>query len=301
MFPPFLFVVGRLLINIPRSKGNPVATAAANLLGLPTFILAMFRAVSPYYYALDVSGSGNMYLYNDATYLSERLTDLVASWKGRDDLAPREVNMLRLDNDIKTLKSFAARAYSLEMTTQRTIIRDLLGGVQNIMQQDGDPSDLAMQVDAAISRVRSVAAMWSGILSKSAWSQAVGSLVDSVASKIVSDVIDLSGIGSDEAFNIAKLIEENVTALDDLFLPPGAGPDDVPRTSQYAENWLRLKYLSQFLQSNLNEVKYLWVESDLSLYFTADEVVDLIGLSFADSPRSREIIREIRHNSRPTA
>lgn len=255
----------------------------------------MFRAVSPYWYTLDSSGGGNMFLYNDVTYISERLGDLVTSWNGRSDLAPRAIKMLRLDNDIKTLRSFAARAYSTEMATQRTIILDLLGGVQNVLQQDTDVSDLIMQVDAATSRVRSVATSWSDILSRSAWAQAVGSLVDSLASKIVIDILELSSIGQEQAYNIAKLIEK-ITELDDLF---PIGTSEQPTTSQYVEHWLRLQYLSQFLQSNLNEVKYLWMESDLSLYFTIGEVVDLIDVSFADSPRTREIIREIRNNPQP--
>lgn len=298
---PVLALISAILEDgafLVGSDGNPVAAAAAGLYGLPTFVLAMFRAVSPYYYSLDASGGGNMFLYNDATYLSERLAEAAAAWKAREDLSARAIAMLRLDNDIKTLKSFAARAYSTEMTTQRTIVRDLLGGVQNVLQQDGDASDLIMQVEAATSRIRSIAAIWSDILSKSAWCQAVGSLVDSLAAKIIADVMDLSAIGQDEAFNIANLIAK-ITELDDLFLPPGSSNNGVPTTSQYAENWLRLKFLSEFLQSNLNEVKYLWMESDLSLYFTVDEVIDLIGLSFADSPRTREITREITHNPQP--
>ncbi|KAH6643252.1 hypothetical protein BKA67DRAFT_632655 [Truncatella angustata] len=297
---PVLALISAILEDgafLVHSEGNPVATAAAGLFGLPTFILAMFRAISPHYYALDTSGGGNMFLYNDATYLSERLADLAASWKGRHDLTTRAVNMLRLDNDIKTLKAFAARAYSAEMTTQRTIVRDLLGGAQNVLQQDGDTSEMAMQVDAATSRIRTVATTWSSILSKSAWCQAVGSLVDSLAAKIILDVMDLSGIGQDSAFNIASLIAK-ITQLDDLF---PLGPNEVPTTSQYVQNWLRLQFLSEFLQSNLNEVKYLWMESDLSIYFTVDEVIDLIGLSFADSPRTRETTREIRHNPQPKA
>ncbi|KAI1860276.1 uncharacterized protein JN550_011654 [Neoarthrinium moseri] len=298
---PVLALIAAILEDgafLVGSEGNPVAAAAAGLFGLPTFVLAMFRAVSPYYYALDASGGGNMFLYNDVTYLSERLDDLVASWKARDDLVPRAINMLRLDNDIKTLRSFAARAYASEMTTQRTIVRDLLGGLQNILQQNSDPADLIMQVEAATARVRVMASTWSNILSRSAWCQAVGSLVDTLASKLVTDVMDLAGIGQDEAYNIANLIAK-ITELDSLFLAPGAAEDEVPATSQYADNWLRLKFLSEVLQSNLNEVKYLWMESDLSLYFTVDEVVDLIGLSFVDNARTRDIVREIRSTPQP--
>lgn len=207
--------------------------------------------------------------------------------------------MLRLDNDVKALQFFATRAYSSEMTTCRTILRDLLGGSQNLLQQDElGSSSLQAQVDNAISYVRTTAASWSKILAKSAWSQAVGSLVNTVASKVVSDVMDLAGIGQDDAYNIANLIAR-IAELDDLFLPPGAGKNAIPSTSEYASSWLRLKYLSEVLQSNLQDVKFLWMESELSLYFTVDEVVDLIGLSFVDNARTREVVREIQGRPRP--
>lgn len=36
--------------------------------------------------------------------------------------------MLRLDNDVKSMQSFATRAYSSEMNMQKVVLRDLLGG-----------------------------------------------------------------------------------------------------------------------------------------------------------------------------
>ncbi|KAI1352132.1 hypothetical protein F5Y01DRAFT_100236 [Xylaria sp. FL0043] len=276
---------------------NPMAPAAAGLFSLPTLVLAMFRAVSPHFYASNAGG--NMFLYNDATYLFERLSEIAKVWKARDDLVPRAKSMLRLDNDVKTLQLFATRAYSAEMTTCRTVLRDLLGGSQSLLQQDAlGSSDLESQVDNAIAYVRTTAASWSKILARSAWSQAVGSLVDTIASKLVADVMDLPGIGQDDAYNIASLIAR-ITELDDLFLPPGADKDAIPSTSQYASSWLRLKYLSEVLQSNLQDVKFLWMESELSLYFTVDEVVDLIGLSFVDNARTREVVREIQGRPHP--
>ncbi|KAK3403202.1 hypothetical protein B0T20DRAFT_19354 [Sordaria brevicollis] len=280
---------------------SPVAAAAAGLFGLPTLALAMFRAVAPRYYAPDVGG--NMFLYNDATYLSERLTEFAEEWAKRDNIGTRARTMLRLDNDIKSMQSFANRAYRNEMSIQKTVLRDLLGGEQNLIQQD----DTESCVSAAVARVRSLAIAWESILSRSAWQQAVGSLVDAVANKIIGDVMDLPGIGQDEAYNIANHIA-SVTALDDLFLPSrfsqgvessGEVENEVPTTAQYAGSWLRLKYLSEVLQSNLKDVRYLWLESELSLYFSADEVVDLVNLSFEDNPRTREVIREIRAKPNP--
>lgn len=243
------------------------------------------------------------YLYNDAIYLAERLADFAAAWKKRDDITTRAQNMLRLDGDIQTLQSFATRAYSKEMNVQKTVLRDLLGGDHSLMHQDEPESCISL----AVARVRSMAIAWENILSRSAWHQAIGSLVDAVASKIIADVIDMSSIGQDEAYNIASWIS-SVTALDDLFLPkrsPSAllsnkgEADPVPTTAQYASCWLRLKYLSEVLQSNLKDVRYLWVESELSLYFTVDEVVELINMSFEDNPRTREVLREVTQNPSP--
>lgn len=172
------------------------------------------------------------------------------------------------------------------------------------MQQDETDS----LIDSAVARVRSMAVTWENILARSVWYQAVGSLVDTISSKIIADVMELPAIGQDEAYNIAKMIA-TVTELDDLFLPsrvqqPGAGKraeeaDEVPATAQYASSWLRLKYLSEVLQSNLRDLRYLWMESELSFYFTVDEVLELIKLSFEDNARTREVIREITHNPHP--
>lgn len=147
-----------------------------------------------------------------------------------------------------------------------------------------------------------MAVTWETILPRSAWYQAVGSLVDAVSLKIIADVMEAPSIGQDDAYNIAKLIA-SVTELDDLFLPSRATGrqegDEAPQTMQYAGSWMRLKYLSEVLQSNLKDVRFLWLESELSLFFTVDEVVDLINLSFEDNPRTREVIKEITGNPHP--
>ncbi|PHH77983.1 hypothetical protein CDD82_3270 [Ophiocordyceps australis] len=269
-----------------------VAPTAPGLFSLPSLILALFRAVSPYYYSLEIGG--NMFLYNDGVYMAEKLGEFAEKWKQRSDLTARAKAMLRLDNEVKTLERFANRSYSHEMSLQKTVLQDLLGDSQSLMQQD----EMESAVEAGTTRIRTVAATWESILARSVWSQAVGSLADALAKRLIADVLDMASIGQDDAYAIAKLIS-SATEIDDLFLPSRlsgtdkAAEDEVPVTAQYAPNWLRLKYLGEVLQSNLNEVKYLWCESELSLYFTVEEVVDLINASFEDNARTRETIRTI--------
>lgn len=236
-------------------------------------------------------------------YLAEQLSAFSKSWKEREELTPRARNMLRLDNDIKSLQSFANRSYANEINVQKTILRDLLGGAHSIMTQD----ETEACIESGTARIRAMATVWESILARSVWSQAIGSLVDALATKLITDVLEMSSIGQDEAYNIATLISK-ATNLDDLFLPSKLSPhtstpskDEVPQTAQFASNWLRLKYLSEVLQSNLNEVRYLWCESELSLYFTVTEVVDLIEASFEANARTKETIREIQSKPTPLA
>lgn len=60
--------------------------------------------------------------------MAEKLIDFAAAWKERTDISTRARSMLRLDNDVKSMQSFATRAYSNEMSTQKIVLRDLLGG-----------------------------------------------------------------------------------------------------------------------------------------------------------------------------
>ncbi|KAK7432380.1 ribosome biogenesis protein ytm1 [Neonectria magnoliae] len=275
------------------NEDTTVAATAPGLFGIPTFALALFRAISPYYYSF--SDGGNMFLYNDATYLAEKLSEFSETWKKREDLSSRAKNMLRLDNDIKSLQSFANRSYSSEMNIQKTVLRDLIGGSQSLMQQD----ETKACIESGTARIRSMAAIWEPILARSVWTQAIGSLADTLATKLITDVLEMPSIGQDEAYNIAKLIA-TATELDDLF-PPKSGEGDHPRTAQFAPSWLRLKYLSEVLQSNLNEIRYLWFESELSVHFTATEVIDLIEASFEANARTKETIREIQTKPAPLA
>lgn len=297
--PVFKTIVDILEDGVSLTKeehsDNPVTAAAVGLFGLPTLVLAMYRAVSPWYYAL--ASGGNMHCYNDSMYLADKLRTLAVQWSQRDDLGPRAQGKVRLDGEIAALEKFSRKAYGNEMSTQRTIITDLLAGSQNFIQE-GDANDNQLAIDSVVAHIRALSTEWKGILSKSAWAQAVGSLLSTVAKKIILDVEDLTSLGADEAYRVANLIS-SITKLDDLFMPEDKSAPQIPLTSQYAHNWLKLSFLSEVLQSDLKDLQYLWFESDLSVHFLAEEVVDLIELSFESNYRTKELIRKIREDPFP--
>ena len=268
-------------------------SASTYLRSLPTLILAMFRATAPAHYSSAIP-SGNMHLYNDCIYLVEKLRDFA-----------KITSSTQLLDDCNVLEKFAKSAYAREMDLQRTVLNDVLDGAQGFVNCTRFPysAECETAVNSAIDRLRAVHRDWSSILSRSALLQSIGSLLSSIIEKIIRDVEDMEDISEAESQRLTTFCSQ-ISALEDLFISEQAAQDEradtepVPLTAVYVSNWLRFQYLANILESSLVDIKYLWTEGELSLEFTADELIELIEALFAESGHRRNAIVEIRR-SRP--
>lgn len=283
---------------------SPIAAAAPKLLSLPGLVLAMYRASASSSYSQHPSGP--MFLYNDTSWLTERLQDLAShhtTASGRH-IQSRIAYNLRLDNHILALETFGKRAYAKEMESQRTIITDLLDGAQGFSNCTEHPfnQECDIAVASTVDRLRDLNKEWKGVLSHSALLQSLGSLLSTVTSKIIVDVEDMSDISEPESQRLTTYCNR-IAALEDLFLPTEitspAGHNDeqetpIPLTAMYTPHWLKFQYLANILESSLADIKYLWTEGELGLEFDTEELVDLIVALFADSPHRRNAVAEVR-------
>lgn len=230
-----------------------------------------------------------MYLYNDSLYLSQQIRGLI-----------EEHNLSRLTSDVEALEKFGKLAYSKEMQTQRTIVNDLLDGAQGFGQCSEQPfrGECENAISATADRIRDVYKEWKPILSHSALLQSIGSLLSTVINKIIIDIEDLGDISEDQSQQLVAFCNQ-VSQLEDIFMPePADNAEPVPVTAVYVLNWLRFQYLINILESSLADIKFLWLEGELRLEFSPDEVVDLIEALFAESDHRRRAIAEIRRASR---
>ncbi|KAI5200148.1 hypothetical protein E4T39_05838 [Aureobasidium subglaciale] len=285
----------------PSYSESPIGPAASALYTLPTFILAIYRATaSTAYGKLD---SGNMLIYNDASRLADQIRSFVVKQTEKDMTSTlpshlRPSSRLRLDNDIKALETFAKRAYSAEMESQRTIVRDMLDGAQGFSNCNAEP--FASACDSAVSitegRLRDVHKQWAPILSRSALLQSSGSLVSTAISKMIMEIEEIQDIGEEESAKLRKLCDK-ISEVKELFNqehPEGGEASNV--TGIYCPNWFKFQYLGELLESSLADIKYLWTEGELRLEFDVDEVTDLIEALFADSDYRRKAIADIRRS-----
>jgi centromere/kinetochore protein ZW10 len=285
----------------PSYSGSPIGPAASALYTLPTFVLAIYRATaSTAYGKLD---SGNMLIYNDASRLADQIRSFVnrQAEKDANSTLPthlRPSSRLRLDNDIKALETFAKRAYSAEMESQRTIIRDMLDGAQGFSNCNAEPFASACESAVSITeeRLRDVHKQWASILSRSALLQSSASLLSTALGKMIMEIEEIQDIGEEESKKLRQLCDE-MSKVKDLFMQEHAeGGETSDMTGIYCPNWFKFQYLGELLESSLADIKYLWTEGELRLEFEADEVTDLIEALFADSDYRRKAIADIRRS-----
>ena len=278
-----------------------MAPAAKGMFSLCGLVLSMFRASAPNFYVQDPNG--NMFLYNDSLYMVEQLRLFVQHRNSKPGSQSLKQN-LELETDIVALELFGKRAYGKEMESQRTILSDLLDGAQGFANCTEHPfaQECELAITSTIDRLRDVHKQWESVLSRSALLQSIGSLLTTATNKIIVDIEDMSDISEPESQRLTSFCNR-ITTLDDLFLPeeaPDADPSDqvISLTAGYTSTWLKFQYLTNILESSLVDIKYLWTEGELSLEFSADEVVDLIEALFADTEHRRKAIAEVRGGAR---
>ena len=288
----------------PAYASSSIVPVATGLYSLPTLMLAGYRALAPYYYS-SLTG-GNMFLYNDSMRLAETLQtfDTDQTITDASSSQPKSAwpsTRMKLPADISALESFGKRAYGKEMESQRTILRDLLDGAQGFANCTEPPfaAECENAVTMTVDRLREVAKQWTGILSRSALLQSLGSLLSTVLTKLIGDVEDMSDIGEEESKRLKRFCDE-IAKLSELFMQDDRSAVQDGReqgkdmTGVYTPNWFKFVYLAELLESSLADIKYLWQEGELKLEFQVGEVVDLVEALFADSEYRRKAIAEIR-------
>ena len=257
-------------------------------------IFTMFRALAPSYYN-NTFTAGNMQIYNDTTYMVRKYNEAASA-------DATEV----VKETSETLQRFARTTYAHELDIQRTIITDMLDGAQGFVNctQTPNAAECENAIAGVIDRIKTVYETWKVVLSTSTLLQAVGSLLSTVTSKMISDVEDMDDISEPQSQRLSSLFGR-LKDVEDIFVAPSlnfsalglSDADERRNMSQialFSPGWLRFTYLIDILDSNLEEIKYYWTHGLLGIEYTQDEVIDLVRALFTDSPHRKNFVSDIR-------
>ncbi|KAH8149621.1 uncharacterized protein LAJ45_06252 [Morchella importuna] len=217
------------LTRLPR---NAITPAATDLHTLPPLLLAAYRALAPLHYAHHPAAG--MLLYNDTL----RLTSLLPPTIPAEDTA--------------RTTAFGKRTYARELHSQRMVLTDYLDSAQGFVNCTSYPQSAACKtaITSTLAHIRQLHLSWSRILSRSALSQSLGSLLNTVCVRLVSDIEDISDIAAAESERLAGLCEELAAGVEALF---PVSPGGVSMVGVYCGGWIKFRALQQVLESRGGE------------------------------------------------
>lgn len=254
IFPPSKSSIGNLLLQTAPS------------------VVDLYKALYPVVFSgeLKTALDAPARFSNDCLYLSQELERIDGgAVKDRIQESQHRLEILGnswLDDTIENHKQSVDE-----------IIRN--GAVGFTFTGDQDRYD---ECEAALNKVlqdiKRLAQRWKGILTKSKYYMAIGSVTEAVLSRVLEDVLALPDIPEEESRRLAELCRI-LHALEGLFVEHSEQPSFVV---SYAPSWLKYSYLSELLEASMADITYLFEEGAL-VDFEVDELVRLVRALFADT------------------
>ncbi|KAF3924639.1 hypothetical protein AA313_de0203494 [Arthrobotrys entomopaga] len=280
-------------LSQPQYSNLMISSSTSGLLTIPTSILTAYRALCGIFYREDLNPA--ISIYNDCEWLEERLVELEKDVKNKSG----PFSNFDLQASIKAISSFGRRTYWKEMDTKRVILNDLLDGAQGFEKCTQYPmsENCDTAVMSVIDAIQGIEMQWKDTLSRSALFQSLGQLMNSIITKFINDIEDLSDISADASAKLATYVAD-IGRLESLFILPDQPRDALPMTAVYCEKWLKFQYLGNILDSSMTEIMELWRDGAL-VDFGNEELMDLVRALFADSEKRSQVLAELRKAPRP--
>ncbi|KAJ3511113.1 hypothetical protein NLJ89_g4287 [Agrocybe chaxingu] len=259
----------------PASKGT-VPAPGSILLQSTSSILDLYEALYPVKHAkaLELPERG-MLFSNSCVYLTGAVQRLEDTIYGQSVLKERLVECRR------HLQILGDSWYdgTIEREQQK-IDKILVDGARGFAYTaDQDRYDECEQaVNDVLKDIKRLAQRLKGILSKSKYFAAIGSVADSALSRVLRDILALPDIPEIESHRLSELCRI-LNALEGLF---SDNPEQPSFVVAYVPNWLKFSYLSELLEASLADITYLFEQGAL-VDFQVHELVNLVRALFADT------------------
>ncbi|KAI0272502.1 hypothetical protein BC834DRAFT_921934 [Gloeopeniophorella convolvens] len=268
---------------------DPRVTAAqprgSVILQTAPMVLDLFRALYPVKFGhilVKPASAKSLIFANDCTYLRGR----TASAARRSVEAARE----KLDQAASALDALGRSWFERSVELQQDLVSEFLkkaDGFSGTAEQDRY-DECEEGVMGVVSQVRTAARVWKGVLNKTRYFDALGSLVNFSLGQILDDILALPDITEVESRRLGELCRI-LHALEGLFVEDPEQPSFVVACVPI---WLKFSYLSELLEASLADISYLFDEGALIDYET-QELVKLVRALFADTPQRANMVTKL--------
>ncbi|KAK0202563.1 hypothetical protein DFS33DRAFT_910256 [Desarmillaria ectypa] len=254
IFPSFKLPMGNLLLQTAPS------------------VVDLYKALHPVVFSgeLKTALDAPLRFSNDCLYLSQELERIDAG-AAKDRMQESQHRLEILGN------SWLDDTIEQHRQSVDKVVRDCALGFTFTGDQDRyDECEAAL--NKVLQDIKRLAQRWKGILTKSKYYVAIGSVTEAALSRVLEDILALPDIPEVESRRLAELCRI-LHALEGLFVE---NPEQPSFVVAYAPSWLKYSYLSELLEASMADITYLFEEGAL-VDFEVDELVRLVRALFADT------------------
>ncbi|KAH9040476.1 Centromere/kinetochore Zw10-domain-containing protein [Lactarius pseudohatsudake] len=245
-------------------------------------VFDLFRALYTAKFDQQPSEIKTMVFANDCVYACGRV--LRAAEK-----CPSSVKdgLLETADSLDSLgRKWFERSVEIQQDSVASHLKRAEGFVGTADQERFDECEEAVM--SILSQVRKVAKHWAGVLGKTKYFDALGSLVNFSLMRILGDILALPDITEVESHRLSELCRI-LHALEGLFIDDPEQPSFVVAC---VPAWLKFSYLSELLEASMTDISYLFDEGALIDYET-EELVKLVHALFADKPQRANLVNKL--------
>ncbi|XP_041925139.1 centromere/kinetochore protein zw10 homolog [Alosa sapidissima] len=201
---------------------------------------------------------------------------------------------------VPSLRRQGTRCFMNQMNVLRGEILESLSTARDFSNlEDKANSEAANKaVRQVVLQLKRVGRVWQDVLPVNIYCKAMGTLLNTAVSELISRILALEDISSEEANFLHGLCEHILVQGPQVFTPVLDEKENrrfQEEVSVYATKWMAFKELAMVLLANLNDILNRWAEGKgpLALAFSYNEVKGLIRALFQNTDRRAAALAQI--------
>ncbi|XP_030320710.1 centromere/kinetochore protein zw10 homolog [Calypte anna] len=238
--------------------------------------------------------------HNNCMYIAHHLLTLGHQFRYRLTSIPCDGAATFVDL-VPGFRRLGMECFLAQMRVQKGEILERLSSARNFSNMDDEENYCAANkaIRQVLHQLKRLGKVWQDVLPVNVYCKAMGTLLNTALSEIVTRIAALEDISTEDADRLYSLCRTMVEEGPQVFTP--LPEDDKNKKYQeevpvYVQKWMTFKELMIILQANLQEIVDQWADGKgpLAAEFSAAEVKSLIRALFQNTERRAAALAKIK-------
>ncbi|XP_014677255.1 PREDICTED: centromere/kinetochore protein zw10 homolog [Priapulus caudatus] len=201
---------------------------------------------------------------------------------------------------VPQIRNMGTDCFTVQMHRQMSLLLECLAvanGFQAVTEENTTSSKAMKAVKQCMYQLHRLNRVWRDVLPANIMYKAIGTLLNSVVTEVISKILALVDISADEATELHYVLDVIIQGSSACF---EAGTElEVnavsPATNHCVTNWMKFQELAFILNSSMYDIKERWAagKGPLGAVFTPNELKSLIRALFQNTDKRAAVLAKI--------